>query len=157
MRWRRSSRTSALGIIDVTTYQRTQLDDLAAVIERDGAPGDVVVYCPDQLGPAGSRALEGEFTEVTYPDLDPPDLVDWVDYADRNAASDPQAFVDAVLERADGHTIWLAWSPEYMTLESQCGAVRNLLAEARPGNGPAVQADSEKFFENADLHRYGDP
>ena len=148
---------SALGIIDVTTYQRTQLDDLTAVIEQDGAPGDLVVYCPDQLGPAGSRALEGAFTEVTYPDLDPPDRVDWVDYADRNAASDPQAFVDAVLEQADGHTVWLVWSPEYITLESQCGAVRNLLAEARPGNAPAVQADSEKFFENANLHRYPAP
>jgi len=148
--------TSALGIIDVITYQRTQLDDLASVIEEDGAPGDVVVYCPDQLGPAGSRALDGEFTQLTYPDLDAPEFVDWVDYADRNAASDPQAFVDAVLERAEGHQIWLVWSPEYITLESQCGAVRNLLAEARPGNAPAVQADSEKFFENANLHRYPD-
>lgn len=148
--------TSALGIIDVITYQRTQLDDIASVIERDGTPGDVVVYCPDQLGPAGSRALDGDFTEVTYPDLDAPELVDWVDYADRNAASDPQAFVDAVLEQAEGQQIWLVWSPEYITLESQCGEVRNLLAEARPGNAPAVQADSEKFFENANLHRYPD-
>ena len=126
------------------------------MIERDGTPGDVVVYCPDQLGPAGSRALDGDFTEVTYPDLDAPEFVDWVDYADRNAASDPQAFVDAVLEQAEGQQIWLVWSPEYITLESQCGEVRNLLAEARPGNAPAVQADSEKFFENANLHRYPD-
>ncbi len=148
--------TSALGIIDVVTYQRTQLDDLATLVERDGAPGDVVVYCPDQLGPAGSRALEGDFTELTYPDLGSPAFVDWADYADRNAASDPRAFVDAVVERAAGRTIWLVWSPEYITLESQCGAVRNLLGEARPGNAPAAQADSEKFFENANLHRYPD-
>jgi hypothetical protein len=80
--------------------------------------------------------------------------VDWVDYADRNAASDPEAFVDEVLARAEGHTIWLAWSPEYITLETQCVQVQNLLAQARPGNGPAAQADSEGFFENANLHRY---
>lgn len=146
--------TSALGIIDVTTYQRTQLDDLATVIERDGDSGDVVVYCPDQLGPAGSRALDGDFTELTYPDLAAPERVDWVDYADRNAASDPQAFVDAVLAQSEGRTIWLVWSPEYITLESQCGAVRGLLAEARPDNGPVIQADSDSFFENANLHRY---
>jgi mannosyltransferase len=148
--------TSALGIVDVIQHQRTQMDDLASIIERDGQPGDVVVYCPDQLGPAGSHALDGDFTQVTYPDLDPPEFVDWVDYAERNAASDPAAFVDAVVERAEGHTIWLAWSPEYVTLETQCGAVRNLLSQARPGNGPALQADSDKFFENANLHRYPD-
>ncbi len=148
--------TSALGIIDVIGFERTQMDQLASAIEAQGAPGDVVVYCPDQLGPAGSRALDGDFTEVTYPDLDSPALVDWVDYAERNAASDPQAFVDAVLERAEGHTIWLAWSPEYITLESQCGEVRNLLGQARPGNGPVLQADSDTYFENANLHEYPD-
>jgi hypothetical protein len=146
--------TCALGIVDVIGFERTQMDVLASAVEDRGAPGDVVVYCPDQLGPAGSRALDGDFVEVTYPDLDSPAFVDWVDYGERNAASDPQAFVDAVLARADDHTIWLAWSAEYLTLESQCAAVRTLLAEARPGNGPVVQADSDAYFENANLHRY---
>jgi hypothetical protein len=146
----------AFGQVDVMTYQRTQMDDLATIIERNGRPGDVVVYCPDQLGPAGNHALDGDFDEVTYPDLGDPRFVDWVDYADRNAASDPQAFVAEVLDRSEGHTIWLAWSPEYITLETQCSQVQNLLAEARPGHGPAAQADSEGFFENANLHRYPD-
>jgi hypothetical protein len=146
--------TCALGTIDSTTHERSQMADLASVIERAGAPGDVVVYCPDQLGPSGSRALDGDFDEVRYPDLGDPDFVDWVDYADRNEASDPQAFVDAVLERAEGHTIWLAWSPEFVTLETQCNDVRTLLAQARPGNTPSVQADSDTFFENANLHRF---
>ena len=146
--------TSAFGVIDVITQQRTQMDDLASVVEQRGAAGDVVVYCPDQIGPAGSRALDGDFTQLTYPDLAAPEFVDWVDYADRNAASSPEAFVDAVLEQAEGHTIWLAWSPEYITLETQCAQVQHLLAQARPGNGPAVQADSGVFFENANLHQY---
>lgn len=148
--------TSAFGVVDVTTQQRTQLDDLASVIEARGRPGDVVVYCPDQLGPAGSRALDGSFTELTYPGLEPPQFVDWVDYADRNAASNPQAFVDAVLERAEGHTIWMVWSPEYVTLEHQCTEVHTRLAEARPGSAAAAQADSTTFFENANLNRYPD-
>ena len=146
----------AFGQVDVITYERTQMDDLASIIERQGQPGDVVVYCPDQLGPAGSHALDGDFDEVTYPDLGDPRFVDWVDYGERNAASDPEAFVGEVLERAEGHTVWLAWSPEYITLETQCSQVQNLLARARPGNGPAASADSENFFENANLHRYPD-
>jgi hypothetical protein len=148
--------TCAFGQVDVITYQRTQMDDLASAIERQGEAGDVVVYCPDQIGPAGNRALDGEFDEVTYPDLGDPRFVDWVDYADRNAASDPEAFVDEVLQRAEGHTVWLAWSPEYITLETQCTQVQHLLAQARPGNGPVVGADSDQFFENANLHRYPD-
>ena len=83
--------------------------------------------------------------------------MDWVDYADRNAASDPEAFVDEVLQRAEGHTVWLAWSPEYITLETQCTQVQRLLAQARPGSAPVVQADSETFFENANLHKYPAP
>lgn len=144
----------ALGTVDVITYERTQLESIATVIEEGGEPGDVVVYCPDQLGPAGSRALDGDFVQVTYPDLAPPERVDWADYANRNAASDPQAFVDEVLARAEGRTIWLVWSGDYLTLEQQCPAVRSLLAEARPGSAPAAGADSDRFFEHANLQRY---
>ncbi len=60
-------------------------------------PGDLVVYCPDQLGPAYSRALhraigDTPVTELAYPRLnDDVALVDWVDYADTNAAADPAA------------------------------------------------------------------
>ena len=146
----------AFGQVDVMTYERTQLDDLATIIERNGEPGDVVVYCPDQLGPAGDHGLDGDFEQVTYPDFGDPRFVDWVDYAERNAASDPEAFVAEVLERSEGHTVWLVWSPEYITLETQCSQVQGLLARARAGNGPAAQADSENFFENANLHRYPD-
>lgn len=148
--------TCAFGQVDAITYQRTQLDDIATAVERNGEAGDVVVYCPDQLGPAGSRALDGDFDQLRYPDFGDPRFVDWYDYADRNAASDPQAFVDELLQRAEGKTIWLAWSPEYVTLEAQCGQVQRLLAQARPGNGPVVSADSDQFFENANLHRYPD-
>jgi mannosyltransferase len=148
---------SGLGIVDEVDHQRTQMDDIAAAIDERGEDGDVVVYCPDQLGPAGSRALEGQYDQVTYPDFGDPERVDWVDYADRNAAADPEAFVAELLQRAEGHTIWLAWSPEYVTLEGQCPQVRALLGRARPDNGPVVTADSDEFFENANLHRFASP
>ncbi len=148
---------SGLGIVDVIGNQRTQMADIAAAIDERGATGDMVVYCPDQLGPAGNRALEGRYDQVTYPDLGDPERVDWVDYADRNAEASPEQFVAEVLQRAEGHTIWLAWSPEYVTLEGQCPQVRALLAQARPGSGPVVTADSGEFFENANLTRFPAP
>lgn len=144
---------SALGLVDVITFERTQVAEIAEVIEARGSPGDLVVYCPDQLGPAGSRALGDEVEQVTYPDLGDPHFVDWVDYEQRNDAADPDAFVREVLRRAEGRTIWLVWSPEYVTLEGQCDQVQAGLSRAR-GGGPAVNADSDAFFENANLHRY---
>ena len=32
-------------------------------------PGDLVVYCPDQLGPGGSRAVTADVEQVSLPDL----------------------------------------------------------------------------------------
>ena len=44
-------------------------------------PGDLVVYCPDQLGPAVDRLLRVQgVTEITFPRAIGPQRVDWVDY-----------------------------------------------------------------------------
>ena len=48
---------------------RTQAGEVAAVLRADAAPGDVVVYCPDQLGPAVHRLAPPGLDEVTYPDV----------------------------------------------------------------------------------------
>jgi hypothetical protein len=54
----------------------------------------IIVACPDQLGPALGRALlrrspSGWPKVVPFPDAGNPDLVDWVDYKQRNAAAEP--------------------------------------------------------------------
>jgi uncharacterized membrane protein len=149
--------TCAFGIVDVVGHERTQLDRIAAAIDDGAEPGDLVVYCPDQLGPAGDRALDTDLDQVTYPELGSPRFVDWVDYAERNEAADPEEFVDEVLERAGEGAIWLAWSGEYVTFEGQCEQVRSGLARARPRAGTLVSADSGQFFENANLQRFAAP
>ena len=45
-----------IGAVFGVGYQRTQSEEWASAIEAVTEPGDLVVYCPDQLGPAGSRA-----------------------------------------------------------------------------------------------------
>ena len=48
--------------------QRTQAVQVAAVLNVQAQPGDVVVYCPDQLGPAVDRLLRVPgVTEITFP------------------------------------------------------------------------------------------
>ncbi len=79
---------SLVGLGWVNYYQRTQSAEVAAAVAERARPGDVVVYCPDQLGPAYSREMPDGLDEVAYPALTSPERVDWVDYAARNEAAD---------------------------------------------------------------------
>ena len=46
------------GVANVVV-DRTQAGDIAAEVRSGAAPGDLVVICPDQLGPSVSRGLPG--------------------------------------------------------------------------------------------------
>ena len=90
---------SAFGAVGEIRYSRTQTEsvvtEIAADIEANDVEQAVVVACPDQLGVALQRQLDqqlGDGTEVIpYPAAGDPRFVDWVDYGERNAASDPVA------------------------------------------------------------------
>ena len=122
----------AVGAIYNVGYQRTQADEWASAIEAVAEPGDLVVYCPDQLGPAGSRALSDDIEQVVYPTFGAPARVDWVDYEARNAAADPQAFAAEALERAGDNAVFVVWNASYRTFEDQCEELVGTLADARP-------------------------
>jgi hypothetical protein len=151
--WGAAAVLLSLGGIAVNVVDdRTQARDLAEAIEDGAVAGDVVAYCPDQLGPAVDRELDAPVEQVTYPDLDGPELVDWVDYVDRIDAADPQAFAEEAHRRARG-TVWLVLSGGYRTHDGVCESVANALIGLR-GSGPAVVRADTDFFENASLLRF---
>lgn len=133
---------------------RTQAGQIAATILEHAEPGDAVVYCPDQLGPATARILgDAQLVQFTYDQLGDPRLVDWVDYEARHAASDPAAFAAAVDERAaTSGRIFVVWSDAYRSVESRCSAVVDAFASLRPGARQLVAGDANRYFENASLH-----
>jgi hypothetical protein len=147
------------GVHNVVT-DRTQIGDVAAAIRADLQPGDLVVICPDQLGPATHRLLPDTTMQVVYPTFGSPDRVDWRDYEQRNAQADPLAFADQVIARAQSspaHTVWLVSSGSYKTFEGQCDALTAALS-ARLGSGQVVVAeDGDNFFEHASLFRFPGP
>ena len=153
----------ALGIVggmyNVTT-DRTQAGHIAAAIRSGLQPGDVVIMCPDQLGPAVHRLLPSSVEQVTYPSFGSPDRVDWRDYAQRNERADPKAFATGVIDRArasNAHSVWLVASGSYKTLEGQCEALTSDLS-SRLGTGTAaVQEDGESFYEHAALIQFPGP
>src|SRR5262249_31014699 len=67
----------ALGLVgsvrNVVT-DRTEATKVAAILRADAKPGDVVLYCPDQVGPAVHRLAPRGLDEMTYPLLRAPEL-----------------------------------------------------------------------------------
>jgi len=137
------------------TTDRTQAGVIAAAIRAGARPGDIVAYCPDQLGPSVSRLLGHDLEQVTYPRLTPPQRVDWVDYAKVNHASDPTALATKLLALAGGNrSIWLVWSPDYRTFEGKCEALESAVAAKRPHSQALVLQNPTAYFEHANLDRF---
>lgn len=139
--------TAVLNVRD----DRSDAQRSAEAIEAAGEPGDLVVYCPDQLGPATSRLLDDGFDQVTFPELAPPQLVDWVDYKERLAAVSPEAFAEQVLERAGDRQIFFVYSTNYQTHEDLCPALYNALGAERV---PEVLTQPSDAYEWASVVRF---
>jgi hypothetical protein len=116
----------------IAAAEKSQGDQVARVINAHARPGDLVVYCPDQLGPAASRYITVPVDQATWPAARPPDRVDWVDYRKSIDAASPARFAAAMDARAGRHDLWLVWSSGYSGLGPSCTAVQEDLALLRP-------------------------
>jgi len=132
---------------------RTSAPRVADALRAGAGPGDVIAYCPDQLGPSVSRLLPPGLDQLTFPRSTSPEVVDWVDYAKVNAAGDPAAFARALLERAGpAGTVWVVWAPGYRTFKDKCQGVLGNLDLARRNNSRPVKLP--KDFEHPGLIRF---
>lgn len=131
----------AVGGVRAGLESRTQAGEIAEVLDTDASPGDVVVYCPDQLGPAVHRLAPRDLDQVTYPALAAPVLVDWVDYEERLDATRPRGVAERVLERAEGRTIWLVRAAGYRTHDGTCEELSDGIATGRPRVSRVEQDD----------------
>lgn len=131
---------------------RTQAGITAARITAALQPGDLIVYCPDQLGPAVSRLLPAEADQVTYPLLTGPELINWVDYAERNARASAPAIGAQLSERTTG-AIFVVWAEDYRTYSQQCEELNATLRNLRGGGNTLLRRDSD-FGESQRVDRY---
>jgi len=141
----------AVGGVRNVVFQRTQGAEIAAAIDASGQDGDLVAFCPDQLGPATVRHLDERFRTVTFPDFGAPERVDWRDYAQRQREADPAAFAQGLLERAGDATVWLAWAGGHRTHARTCETTAAALSGAR--NATTVITDDGEY-EHGWLYRY---
>lgn len=146
----------AVSVENVWT-QRTQAPTVAAVLAAHARPGDVVAFCPDQLGPAVYRLVpSSRYTMLTYPRGIGPAYVDWVDYQRAAERSHPAAFARH-LEALAGtsHDIWLVAAPGYQGFGLKCQYLAADLSNA-PGYGAHqwVATRPQHFYEPMTLTQF---
>ena len=139
---------------------RTGAAKVGAAIAAEARSGDVVAYCPDQLGPAVSRVLDGRFTEVTFPRAAPPEIVNWVDYLDVVRGASTKEFARHVEALAgSGGTVFFVWAPGYNGFGLECEAIQHDLVEW-PGHRYKVVLQTLKsdtpfeIYEGSSLDRF---
>ncbi len=132
---------------------RTQAGQAGSVLAQVSHPGDVLLICPDQLGPGLSRTVPPWLKVHVVPTYAGPDRVDWVDYQKRNSRANAQVLASrALAEAGPGHQVFFAGSAAYRTYETLCTAVQTDLLNARPHYTQVMhQADPDQAFENFNL------
>ncbi|MCP4793104.1 MAG: hypothetical protein GY882_07235 [Actinomycetia bacterium] len=137
---------------------RTQVGVAAEVVDAQGSDGDLVVFCPDQLAPAGHFLLGDRFTTVAFPAMDDGRSVDWVDYGERNRSADLVAVADAIVARAGGSAnVWMIWIDGYRNFERQCGRLHGELSARLGGSRHLVAANGDEYYNAANLNAFGVP
>ncbi|MBV9122247.1 MAG: glycosyltransferase family 39 protein, partial [Planctomycetes bacterium] len=110
---------------------RTQAGQVAKALRAEARPGDIVAFCPDQIGPSVSRLVpEGRYRMITFPRGSSPEFVDWVDYAKATHAGNPGEFAGRLEQmRAPNHDVFLVWAPGYQTYGTKCEGLDIALSE----------------------------
>ena len=134
---------------------RTQAGQVAAAIASHGQAGDVVAYCPDQLGPAVNRLLPaGRYVQTTFPRGTGPEFVDWVDYAAASHAGQPRTFARHLEAMADpsGHRIFVVWASGYQTFGGKCERIVRTLQNSHAfRSANLVAANGGRFYQPMSL------
>lgn len=145
--------------------QRTQAPAVAAVLAAHAKPGDVVAYCPDQLGPATYRlTATAGYRQVTFPRGTGPAYVDWVDYKQAAKAATARAFARK-LEGMAGHDhdVWLVSAPGYQGFGVKCQMLAADLLAARDAAGQPwgghqwVNGNPGRYYEPMNLTQFAPP
>ena len=135
---------------------RTRAPMFAEALTTESVSGDVVLYCPDQLGPPLARLLDDrrpDLRQWTYPEFASPDRVDWIDYRQRHERASPSRFAQEAARRAGRHDIWLVLSITHPPTQEACAALADGLRTIRPDVETTV-ADDPDWPEHDSLLRY---
>ncbi len=134
---------------------RTQAVQVAADLNAQAQPGDVVVYCPDQLGPAVYRLFNVPgVTQVTFPRMIGPARVDWINYVWTIQHTSVGTFAREAWDRVSpGGTLWLVWRNGYQGFGSSCGNLASWLQMLSPDSQTLITQD-DTYYEYENLTKF---
>ena len=142
---------------DITT-NRTQAGEVARALAIHGKPGDLVAYCPDQLGPAVNRLLpSGRYHQTTFPRGTGPEFVNWVNYATASHDASALRFTEKLESTAakTGAQIFVVWAPGYQTFGTKCeGIIQTLNADPSYTSRVRVQLNGPEFYQPMYLSQF---
>ena len=135
---------------------------MAAAINAQAKPGDMIAFCPDQLGPAVYRQIRdpSQYDMLTFPRRTGPQIVDWVDYADAVHGADPNAFAERRRRSRSGPATTSGWSGSRCTRPSgcKCETIATDLLDAATKNGGGgrnvVTSHPALYYEPMNLTEY---
>ena len=141
--------TSLWAAWDNRATARTESVLVAKVLTHHASAGDVVVFCPDQLGPSTLRLLPpGRFRTIGFPRFGPVVRINWVDYEVAVHRADPTKFALATMALAGPtHHVWLAWSPHAWGLHGKCGQLEGALAAQSSAVVTWLPVLDHRFFQ----------
>ena len=142
---------------DIST-NRTQAGEVAAALAVHGRPGDLVAYCPDQLGPAVNRLLpSGRYHQTTFPRGTGPEFVNWVNYATATRHASALQFTEKLESTAakSGAQIFVVWAPGYQTFGTKCeGIIQTLNADPSYTSHVRVELNAPEFYQPMYLSQF---
>jgi len=144
-----------VGSVPNITTNRTQAGQVSRSLAARSQPGDVVAYCPDQLGPAVNRLLPGgRYRQLTFPRGTGPAFVDWVNYDQAIAAASPEVFAIHLESLAGTHRIFVVWAPGYQGFSTDCQQIIvTIQANAHYATDPLI-AGSSAFYQPMWLYQF---
>jgi mannosyltransferase len=148
--------------VQAATVARTPAGGIADAFTAAARPGDVLLFCPDQLGPAVARELGSGYEQVVYPTLGRPEVIDWVGYEARNETASPAAVAARVHELAGQRQLFVLKATGYRTLglpdrrfrpgdRDDCDALLSSVADLR---GPSEHLYGELDTAKQQLFRF---
>ncbi len=136
--------------VDEARRTRSQGEEVATAISHGARPGDMIVFCPDQIGPATTHYLDAPITVAAYPSGDGV-TVDWRDYVDRIEATPPEEFARTQSDSAGDGDIWFVGSTGYLGFSNRCALMAGTFTSLRTPHSVVANSD---VFESMFLIRY---
>jgi hypothetical protein len=131
---------------------RTQAAAVAGVLNLQATDRDIVLFCPDQLGPAVVRGMRVQPNLLSYPAQVWPGRLDWTDYARRIDSEDPRELARQLVRKPAADRIWFVTASGYKPFGQRCQQLGDALLSAF---GPATLAVApQRSGERAYLWRW---